>query len=173
MNSKLDSTAGHIMVLANALGFFGTCETLSSVSAAWRRMTTIGKVCTCDIKILINAGIPVYRIYADAVGESVQDVQEALSGGIIDVQEFQSTFIKALSEVMKHFPALASGPQPQQEKQSEKERSYGDLIRHLYDFVIRVSSRAEYEYDKRPEEVEILPEIVKIILECNMCLEEE
>jgi len=56
---------------------------------------------------------------------------------------------------------------------SEKERSYGDLIRHLYDFVIRVSSRAEINWDKADEEIKILPEIVKIVLEYNMCLEEE
>ena len=106
----IDVAATHIEGLANAVSFYGdgTNATLQSVSYAWGKMATSGKVYSTDVRSLILAGIPVWDIYAQAVGMSVEEVQEATSSGTIKAEEFQNTLIQALETGAGKFPSVSN-----------------------------------------------------------------
>lgn len=98
-----------VEALANATSFYGqgTNEALSTVSEAWGKIAGSVSVSAADIRSLTLAGIPVYSIYADAVGSTAAAVKEDLSAGTITAKEFQSTLTEALMEGTENFPALA------------------------------------------------------------------
>lgn len=104
---------GHIEGLANAVSFYGdgTNATLQSVSDAWQNMATSGKVYSTDVRTLLNAGIPVWDIYAEAVGMSVEEVQAATSSGAIKAEEFQNTLVTALETGAGKFPSVTNAAQ--------------------------------------------------------------
>ena|GEM_PF-1258215 len=105
----IGTATGHIEGLANAVSFYGdgTNATLDGVTNAWGKMATSGKVYAQDVKTLLNAGIPVWEIYAEAVGMSVEEVQEATSSGAIKAEEFQNTLVAALESGAGKFPSVA------------------------------------------------------------------
>lgn len=102
-----------IEALQNATSFWGdgTSSTLSQVSEAWAKMATEGKVSARTVMSLTNAGIPVWQTYASAVGQSVADVQAAVSAGEISVEQFQNTLVDAIQNGTDEFPALANAAQ--------------------------------------------------------------
>jgi len=106
----IDVASTHIEGLANAVSFYGdgTNTTLQSVTDAWGKMATSGKVYSIDVKTLLNAGIPAWSIYAEAVGMSVEEVQTATGNGTISAKEFQSTLISALETGAGQFPSVTN-----------------------------------------------------------------
>jgi len=113
-----ESNAGKVFTEAVKFYSDGTDENIYYARNAWDHIPAVQEGLLQKIKALIKVGIPVWQIYAEAVGKSVQDVQKAISNGTISAPEFQKTFIKALAEGTDHFPALASGKPPQREKEN-------------------------------------------------------
>lgn len=105
---NINTATSQVAALADAVSFYGkgTNESLSSVSEAWSKIATSGKVSATDIRSLTLAGIPVYKIYADAVGKSVGSVQSDLSAGTISAAEFQRTLTAALMDGTEHFASI-------------------------------------------------------------------
>jgi len=105
---SIGTATNQISALADATSFYGkgTNAALESVSEAWAKITTSGKVSAMEIRSLTLAGIPVYKIYADAVGRSVGDIQEDLSAGTISAAEFQRTLTDALMSGTEHFVSI-------------------------------------------------------------------
>lgn len=104
----IKTSTAQIAALGDAVAFYGdgTNASLESVSAAWAKMATSGKISAQDVRSLTLAGIPVYKIYADAVGKSVGEVQTALSNGKISSSEFQKTLSAALMDGTEHFASI-------------------------------------------------------------------
>src|SRR5699024_2444318 len=79
----------------------------AEVSDALSKMLTKGTVGMDQLNRLFDAGIPAVDIYADAVGMSASDVQEALSNGEISAEEFVDTVTTAMMEGTDSFPPIA------------------------------------------------------------------
>jgi len=105
----IQSATYAVGIFADTVSFYGagTNEALESATAALAKIYTSGKVSAAHINSLTLAGIPVYKIYADAVGQSVADVQSAFSDGEIDATEFIYILTSALQEGTDAFPSIA------------------------------------------------------------------
>lgn len=87
----------------------GTSLELESAANALTKMLSKGKVNMLQTNTLTQTiGIPVVRAYAAAVGQSSQEVQDALSAGEITAEEFEKTVREALLNGVDGF-AAASG----------------------------------------------------------------
>lgn len=94
----------------NAVAFYGdgSNEQFQSVTDALQNMVAKGKVGQDQLNRLFHAGIPATEIYADAVGESTADVEQALSNGEISAEEFVSTVTDAMMEGTSKFPEIST-----------------------------------------------------------------
>ncbi|MDL2253312.1 tape measure protein [Ruminococcaceae bacterium OttesenSCG-928-I18] len=98
-----------IQAMADATTFYagGSDENFGRVNDALSSMVTAGRVSMQEMNMLMDAGIPALDIYADATGQSTQQVRDAISSGAMDAQEFMTTMTNALEEGTERFPALA------------------------------------------------------------------
>lgn len=111
------STAGQTMDKAtrntknfmNAVSFYGsgTNEQLSQVTLQMQQMAAKGRANMGDLNSAVQAGIPVYRMYAEATGQSTDDVMGALSDGLISAEEFFDGLDKAINQGTKDFPKIS------------------------------------------------------------------
>ena len=111
------STAGQSMDKAtrntknfmNAISFYGsgTNEQLSQVTLQMQQMAAKGKANMGDLNGAVQAGIPVYRMYAEVTGQSTQDVMDSLSAGAITSEEFFDGLDKAINQGTKSFPKIS------------------------------------------------------------------
>lgn len=94
---------------ADAVAFYtkGTNDELASVSDAISKMSTKGKVDMEQLGRIIEMGIPAIEIYAQATGQSAEQVSESISKGKISTEEFLSVMDKAFQEGTEKFPAIA------------------------------------------------------------------
>ncbi|MGL5512768.1 MAG: tape measure protein, partial [Sporomusa sp.] len=99
--------------LANAVAFYGsgTDEQLQRVTTAWQKMATSGKASAEKIESFTDAGIPVYAIYAKAVGKSTAQVQKMMSQGEITAAQFQDVLTEAFETGVEGFPSVANAAQ--------------------------------------------------------------
>src|SRR5699024_11728749 len=88
---EVDKATGYIAAWGDAVAFYGdgSNEQFAEVSDALSKMLTKGTVGMDQLNRLFDAGIPAVDIYADAVGMSASDVQEALSNG--EIRDRKST----------------------------------------------------------------------------------
>src|SRR5699024_7967587 len=70
-------------------------------------MLAKGTVGMDQLNRLYYAGIPAVEIFADATGESAEDVQDALSKGEISAEELVDVVTEAMMEGGEKFPAIA------------------------------------------------------------------
>src|SRR5690625_4882445 len=84
----------------DAVAFYGngSNEQLSSVSDALAKMYSSGKVQMDQMNRLYDAGIDGVGMFAKATGQSVDDVQSALSSGAIGAEEFIDVVGTAMME---------------------------------------------------------------------------
>src|SRR5699024_10326949 len=106
---EVDKATGYIAAWGDAVAFYGdgSNEQFAEVSDALSKMLTKGTVGMDQLNRLFDAGIPAVDIYADAVGMSASDVQEALSNGEISAEEFVDTVTTAMMEGTDSFPPIA------------------------------------------------------------------
>lgn len=112
------STAGQSMDKAtrntknfmNAVSFYGngTNEQLQQVTLQMQQMAAKGRANMGDLNSAVQAGIPVYRMYAEATGQSTEDVMNALSDGKISAEDFFDVLDKAFNEGTESFPKISN-----------------------------------------------------------------
>lgn len=105
----LEDATANVEGLADAVSFYGdgTNATLATVSDAYAKMTASGKAGMEQINRLTDAGIPALRIYADATGQTVEEVQAAMSKGAIGAEEFTQTLTAAFQNGTANFQSVA------------------------------------------------------------------
>ncbi|KAK9679506.1 Tape measure protein [Popillia japonica] len=110
---SIDTATSQIAALADAVAFYGdgTNESLQSVADAWSKMATSGKVSAERINMLTDRGIPVYQIYASAVGKSVADVQKSFTKGEVSAAQFQEVIANALMDGTAGFASVKGAAQ--------------------------------------------------------------
>lgn len=110
---SIDTATSQIAALADAVAFYGdgTNESLQSVADAWSKMATSGKVSAERINMLTDRGIPVYQIYASAVGKSVADVQKSFTKGEVSAAQFQEVIASALMDGTAGFASVQGAAQ--------------------------------------------------------------
>lgn len=112
------STAGQSMDKAtrntknfmNAVSFYGngTNEQLQQVTLQMQQMAAKGRANMGDLNSTVQAGIPVYRMYAEATGQSTEDVMNALSDGKISAEDFFDVLDKVFNEGTESFPKISN-----------------------------------------------------------------
>ncbi len=92
----------------NAVAMYGdgSNATLANVTYQLNQMAAKGKTNLGDLKSAMEAGIPVLQIYAQATGQSVEDVSASISAGNISTKEFMATMHRAFTEGTESFPVL-------------------------------------------------------------------
>lgn len=112
------STAGQSMDKAtrntknfmNAVSFYGngTNEQLQQVTLQMQQMAAKGRANMGDLNSAVQSGIPVYRMYAEATGQSTEDVMNALSDGKISAEDFFDVLDKVFNEGTESFPKISN-----------------------------------------------------------------
>lgn len=92
----------------DAVAFYGegSNEQFASVTDAIAKMNTKGKVDMEQLNRIIEAGIPVFEIFASATNMSIEEVQESLSKGEISAGEFTEIMNAALMEGTEGFKGI-------------------------------------------------------------------
>jgi tape measure domain-containing protein len=85
----------------------GTDEDLKGVAYALQQINSAGKVLGQDVMQLSTRGIPVYQIFADAVGTSMSEAREALSSGAYSSEQFFDIMNSAFTEGTDKFTSVA------------------------------------------------------------------
>lgn len=98
---------------ADAVSFYGsgTNDSLEMVLDALNKTYTNGKVYQTNLNSLMLQGIPALQIFADATGDSVEEVQDKFRSGEIGAQEFVATLTNALEEGTAKFPSISGAAQ--------------------------------------------------------------
>lgn len=86
---------------------YGTNESFDRVMLSLSQMVTAGKVNGADMMSILQQGIPVWEIYADAVGMSTSEAKDALTSGKVGVQDFLDTMTSAFTEGTTRFASVA------------------------------------------------------------------
>lgn len=92
----------------DAVAFYGdgSNEQFANVTDAIAKMNTKGKVEMDQLNRVIESGIPVFEILADATGQSTEQVQKSLSDGSMSAEEFTETMNTALMEGTDKFASI-------------------------------------------------------------------
>lgn len=95
---SIGKATDQVRIWADAVSFYGkgTNDQLENVVDAIGKMYSKGKVEASQLDRLFDAGIGAAEMYADAVGQSVSEVKEHLSSGVISAAEFIGTVSQAL-----------------------------------------------------------------------------
>lgn len=96
---SLEDATKQVSIWADAVSFYGngTNEELQTVTDALAKMSTKGKVEMEQLNRLFDVGIDAVGMYAKATGRSAEEVQDDLSYGRINTEEF----IAVVSEAME------------------------------------------------------------------------
>lgn len=84
----------------------GTNATLDRVMLQLGQMASKGKANLGDLKSAMEAGIPVIQMYAEATGQSAEDVNKSISKGEISATDFLETIDKAFREGTRSFAGI-------------------------------------------------------------------
>lgn len=97
---EIDKATDTMAAWADAVAFYGdgSNEQLATVSDALAKMYSSGKVSMDQMNRLYDAGIDGVGMYAQAVGRAPDEVQKALSSGVISAEEFISVVSTAMME---------------------------------------------------------------------------
>lgn len=108
---SLGAATEQIRIWADAVSFYGegTNEQLESVVDAIGKMYSKGTVEADQLSRLFDAGIGAAEIYANAVGESVSQVQDDLSDGTISAAQFLTVVSQAMDAGVSSGAAKTAG----------------------------------------------------------------
>lgn len=97
-----------IAAWGDSVAFYGdgSVATYNTVVDALSKMNTKGSVQMEELNRITEAGIPALDIYADATGQSVDEVAKQMQAGELDASEFMDTMTEALSEGTDNFKAI-------------------------------------------------------------------
>ena len=104
----IDKATGVVKDMANAVSFYGegTNAALQQTTNALSDIYTEGTVTAAKIRSLTLAGIPVYKMYSEAVGRSVADIKSDFKYGEIGAEEFVFTLTNAMQNGTESFASL-------------------------------------------------------------------
>lgn len=85
----------------------GSNETLQRVTFQLNQMASKGKVSLEELNVAMEAGIPALQIYADATGQSVQEVRDQISDGKISAVDFMETMNNAFENGTASFASIS------------------------------------------------------------------
>lgn len=105
---NVEDATKYVEAFGNAVAFYGdgTNEQFSRVTRAMAQMATSGKTNIGDINALLDAGIPVFEIYGDAIGITAAEARKALEGGGTDASEFLDVMTNAFQEGTDRFASI-------------------------------------------------------------------
>lgn len=108
---SLGAATEQVRIWADAVSFYGegTNEQLESVVGAIGKMYSKGTVEADQLSRLFDAGIGAAEIYANAVGESVSQVQDDLSDGTISAAQFLTVVSQAMDAGVSSGAAKTAG----------------------------------------------------------------
>lgn len=108
---SLGAATEQVRIWADAVSFYGegTNEQLESVVGAIGKMYSKGTVEADQLSRLFDAGIGAAEIYANAVGESVSQVQDDLSDGTISAAQFLTVVSQAMDSGVSSGAAKTAG----------------------------------------------------------------
>ena len=108
---SLGAATEQVRIWADAVSFYGegTNEQLESVVYAIGKMYSKGTVEADQLSRLFDAGIGAAEIYANAVGESVSQVQDDLSDGTISAAQFLTVVSQAMDAGVSSGAAKTAG----------------------------------------------------------------
>lgn len=108
---SLGAATEQVRIWADAVSFYGegTNEQLESVVDAIGKMYSKGTVEAGQLSRLFDAGIGAAEIYANAVGESVSQVQDDLSDGTISAAQFLTVVSQAMDAGVSSGAAKTAG----------------------------------------------------------------
>lgn len=84
----------------------GSNEQLQNVTFQLSQMSAKGKANLGDLKSAMEAGIPVIKIYAEATGQSTEQVNDAISKGKVSSAEFMKVMDEAFRSGTKSFKGI-------------------------------------------------------------------
>ncbi len=107
-NMGVDKATDSIAAWGDAVAFYGdgSNESFASVSTALSQMYAKGKVQMDTMNRLTEAGIPAMQIYADATGQSVEEVANQMSKGKLDAESFMNVMNDALKNGTENFAGI-------------------------------------------------------------------
>ena len=108
---SLGAATEQVRIWADAVSFYGegTNEQLESVVGAIGKMYSKGTVEADQLSRLFDAGIGAAEVYANAVGESVSQVQDDLSDGTISAAQFLTVVSQAMDAGVSSGAAKTAG----------------------------------------------------------------
>ncbi|MGB3160394.1 MAG: tape measure protein [Carnobacterium sp.] len=108
-NMDIDSATGTVQAWGDAVAFYGdgSNETFSTVTDAIAKMSAKGTVNMEQMNRITEAGVPALQIYADATGQSVEQVADEMSKGNIKTADFTAIMNEALSNGTENFAGIA------------------------------------------------------------------
>lgn len=108
---SLGAATEQVRIWADAVSFYGegTNEQLESVVDAIGKIYSKGTVEADQLSRLFDAGIGAAEIYANAVGESVSQVQDDLSDGTISAAQFLTVVSQAMDAGVSSGAAKTAG----------------------------------------------------------------
>lgn len=104
----VDDAIKYIEGWGDAVAMFGdgTNTAMEQAGHALQKMASRGKIQMMEINSLVLAGIPVMEMYAEATGQSVDDIRDTMSKGKLSTKEFLAGMDKAFQHGTKSFPSL-------------------------------------------------------------------
>lgn len=107
-NMEVDQATDTVAAWGDAVAFYGdgSNETFSSVTDALAKMSAKGKVSMEEMNRLTERGIPALQIYADATGQSVEEVAAQMQKGELSSDEFITVMNEALKNGTENFAGI-------------------------------------------------------------------
>ncbi|MFD1453220.1 tape measure protein [Oceanobacillus sojae] len=104
----VDKATDSIGAWGDAVAFYGdgSNEQFGRVTDALSKMTSKGTVQMDRMNQLTEAGIPAMQIYADATGQSVEQVADTMAEGALDADEFITVMNDALRNGTENFAGI-------------------------------------------------------------------
>lgn len=106
----LDAATQAVNIWGNAVALYagGSSTALTNVISALASMQTAGTVSMSQITSLMNAGIPVVELYAQAMGISITEANAALNSGEVHTSNFMRVMNSAITDSANRLPTLSS-----------------------------------------------------------------
>lgn len=104
----INKATDYMAAFGDAVAFYGdgSNQQLQQVSRAMAQMAASGTTNLEEINSLVDAGIPVFQLYGEAVGMSAGEARAALEGGKTDATEFFEVITDALMNGTESFASI-------------------------------------------------------------------
>jgi len=107
-NMEIDKATDTVAAWGDAVAFYGdgSNETFYNVTDALAKMSAKGKVSMEEMNRLTERGIPAMQIFADATGQSVEDVAAQMQKGELKADDFITVMNEALKNGSENFAGI-------------------------------------------------------------------